>query len=175
MSAADKVGGEVLDGALLDGLVKQVFMLAQETSTAAAVLRAELELTEPLATALYRLDPDGPPPPMRSLAATLRCDPSTATFLVDRLEERGLVLRQAAPSDRRIKVIALTAAGRKTRSRLVDGIAARSPLTRLTATQQEQLFRLLKKAGLDPAQFVCRATLASDSTHPTASDEAHRR
>ena len=175
MSAGDRVGGEVLDGALLDGLVKQVFMLVQETSTAAALLLAELELTEPLATALHRLDPDSPPPPMRSLAATLRCDPSTATFLVDRLEERGLVLRQAAPSDRRIKVIALTAAGRKTRSRLVDGIVARSPLTRLTAAQQEQLFRLLKKAGFDPAQFMCRATLDIDSTHPGASDEARRR
>ena len=175
MTAADKVGDEVLDGALLDGLLKQVFMLAHETSTAAAVFLAELRLTEPLASVLYRLDPDGPPPPMRTLAATLRCDPSTATFLVDRLEQRGLVLRQAAPSDRRIKVITLTAAGRETRSRLIDGIAARSPLARLTATERKQLFRLLKKAGLDPAQFMCRATLDIDSTHPTASDEDRRR
>jgi DNA-binding MarR family transcriptional regulator len=165
MSATDNPGGEDQGGALLDGLVKQVYMLAQETSSATAVLLAELELTEPLATALYRLDPDGPPPPMRTLAASLRCDPSTATFLVDRLEERGLVLRQASPSDRRIKIIALTPAGRKTRSRLVDGIAARSPLTRLTVAQQEQLFRLLKKAGLDPAQFMCRA-LDIDATRP---------
>lgn len=175
MSAADKLGGEVLDSALLDGLVKQVYMLTQETSTAAAALLAELELTDPLATALWRLDPDGPPPPMRTLAATLRCDPSTATFLIDRLEERGLVLRQAAPSDRRIKVIALTGAGRKTRSRLVDGILARSPLTRLTVAQQEQLFRLLKKAGLDPAHFTCQATMDLDATHPTASGEDRRR
>lgn len=174
MSAADKGGGEGQGGALLDGLVKQVYMLAQETSTATALLLAELELTEPLAIALYRLDPDGPPPPMRTLAATLRCDPSTATFLVDRLEERGLVLRQAAPSDRRIKVIALTAAGKKTRSRLVDGFAARSPLARLTQAQQEQLFRLLKKAGVDPDHFMCRA-IDTDSTPPAASDEDRRR
>jgi DNA-binding MarR family transcriptional regulator len=174
MSAADRVGVEVVDGALLDGLIKQTYMLTQETSTATAALLAELDLTEPLATALWRLDPDGPPPPMRTLAAMLRCDPSTATFLVDRLEERGLVLRQAAPTDRRIKVIALTAAGKKTRTRLVDGIAARSPLARLTAAQQEQLSRLLKKAGLDPAHFMCCATMDVDSAASSASDGGRR-
>jgi DNA-binding MarR family transcriptional regulator len=158
MKAADKASGEARDGALLDGLVEQVFMLAHETSSAIAALLSELELTEPLATVLWRLDPDGPPPPMRALAATLSCDPSTATFLVDRLEERGLVLRQADAADRRIKVVALTDVGRDKRRRLVDGIAESSPLTRLTSAQQEQFSRLLKKAGLDPARFTCRTT-----------------
>jgi DNA-binding MarR family transcriptional regulator len=144
------------DRALLDDLVEQVVMLGQETRAAVAALLVELDLTEPLGTALWRLDPAGPPPPMRALAASLSCDPSTATFLVDRLEERGLVVREASPADRRIKVVALTRAGKDTRRRLVDGMAARSPLGRLTAPQQAQLYRLLKKAGLDPDDFTCQ-------------------
>ena len=42
---------------------------------------------------------------MRHLASLLKCDPSNVTFLVDRLEERGLVERQTDPADRRVKLV----------------------------------------------------------------------
>jgi DNA-binding MarR family transcriptional regulator len=41
-----------------------------------------------------------------------------ATWLVDRLEERGLVERRTPPNDRRVKTIVLTALGIKTREML---------------------------------------------------------
>jgi len=64
--------------------------------------------------ALSMLDPDEPKP-MKAMADALACDPSMATWLVDRLEERGLVERRTPPNDRRVKTIVLTALGIKTR------------------------------------------------------------
>jgi DNA-binding MarR family transcriptional regulator len=52
--------------------------------------------------------------PMGSLAHGMGCDASTMTWLVDRLEERGLVERKMLPSDRRVKTVVLTADGQKT-------------------------------------------------------------
>lgn len=55
---------------------------------------------------------------MRAMADGLSCDASVATWLVDRLEERGLVERRTPPSDRRVKTIVLTPLGIRTRERL---------------------------------------------------------
>jgi DNA-binding MarR family transcriptional regulator len=41
-----------------------------------------------------------------------------ATWLVDRLEERGLVERRTPPNDRRVKTIVLTPLGIRTQQRL---------------------------------------------------------
>ena len=42
------------------------------------------------------------------------------TWLVDRLEERGLVERRVLPGDRRVKAVALTASGAKTKAELLE-------------------------------------------------------
>jgi len=55
---------------------------------------------------------------MQTLATEWRCDASTATWLVDRLERRGLAARQASPDDRRLKLVKLTALGSRTKRRL---------------------------------------------------------
>jgi DNA-binding MarR family transcriptional regulator len=83
---------------------------------AAAV--AEVDLAPAQARALHELDLERPIS-MRELAERLKSDPSNVTGLVDRLEARGLVERRAHPSDRRIKGLALTAAGAKLRARLL--------------------------------------------------------
>lgn len=51
------------------------------------------------------------PLPMRALADHLVCDASNATGLITRLEARGLVERTASAHDRRVKLVAPTAAG----------------------------------------------------------------
>lgn len=56
--------------------------------------------------------------PMSALAAAWRCDASTVTWIVDRLERRGLAERMPTPGDRRVRGVSLTAAGRATRSRI---------------------------------------------------------
>jgi DNA-binding MarR family transcriptional regulator len=50
---------------------------------------------------------------MRSLAQVMRCDASYVTALVDALENLGYVERQASQTDRRVKLVALTAKGQR--------------------------------------------------------------
>jgi DNA-binding MarR family transcriptional regulator len=76
-----------------------------------------LGLTPGHMKALLMLDVDHPVP-MGSLAQLVSCDASTVTWLVDRLEERGLVERRGMPSDRRVKTVALTALGIETKETL---------------------------------------------------------
>ncbi len=59
---------------------------------------------------LLRLSPDQPSP-MRDLAEYFRCDPSYVTSLVDGLEAAGLAERRSHPTDRRVKMVALSHAG----------------------------------------------------------------
>jgi DNA-binding MarR family transcriptional regulator len=82
-----------------------------------AAVVAELDLAPMQAKALHELDAEKPIS-MRELANRLGADPSNVTGLVDRLEARGLAERRPDPHDRRIKGLALTAAGAKLRQRL---------------------------------------------------------
>lgn len=78
---------------------------------------AELDLTPNDSRALHTLDPrEGRT--MRSLAEEWACDASNATWIVDRLEARGLAERRARAGDRRVKLVVLTAAGVRTRDKL---------------------------------------------------------
>ena len=67
---------------------------------------------------LLQLD-EGDGRAMGSLAQAFRCDASTMTWLVDRLEERGLVERRMLAGDRRVKAVALTPHGVRAKARLV--------------------------------------------------------
>ncbi len=51
--------------------------------------------------------------PQRQIGVLLGLDPSAVVALVDDLEQRGLVRRQADPDDRRTRLVRLTAAGRR--------------------------------------------------------------
>ena len=57
---------------------------------------------------------------MSALAQRLVCDASNVTGIADRLEARGLVERQSAGKDRRVKVLALTASGIELRDRVYE-------------------------------------------------------
>ena len=101
---------------------------------------------------LSRLDEDEGVP-IGTLAEVLQCHSSNVTGLVDRLETRGLVVRQPDVTDRRVKLVVLTPEGRALRGKLLE-IARRPPeaLTdRLDAEQLQTLNDLLAKAcaGLD--------------------------
>jgi MarR family transcriptional regulator, organic hydroperoxide resistance regulator len=108
---------------------------------------SELELHPAQASVLLQLEE---PLPMRHLAAVLGCDNSNVTGLVDRLEMRGLVARQAAAGDRRVKHIVLTPAGRRLRQQLLDRVGRPTDgLDRLDALEQVQLRDLLRKLLAD--------------------------
>ena len=65
--------------------------------------------------------------PMGSLAHAWNCDASNATWVVDRLEERGLVERRMLPTDRRVKTVVLTELGVRTKAELFDALHAPPP------------------------------------------------
>ncbi len=131
---------------LVYALVDLVLGLADRTLALIADVLRELDLTQPLANALWQLDPKTPAPSMRELAARLRCDPSTVTFLADRLEAKNLAVREVDQKNRRVKTLHLTPAGRKARRTLVHAVTTRSPIARLTTEDQHRLHHLLTVA-----------------------------
>ncbi|HEU4736813.1 MAG TPA: MarR family transcriptional regulator [Solirubrobacterales bacterium] len=87
------------------------------------------------------------PRTMSEIATFLRCDNSNVTGIVDGLEARGLAERTASPGDRRVKLIALTASGRRLRGRLMR--EARKPptwLQDLSPADQRILRDVLRRA-----------------------------
>ena len=108
---------------------------------------AELDLTIALADVLWQLDPDLGPVSRRGLAERLHCDPSNVTFLVDRLERRRLVGRARVETDRRVRALALTAAGIEARNRLIATLAESAMFARLTRAEQRQLADLLGRCA----------------------------
>jgi MarR family transcriptional regulator, organic hydroperoxide resistance regulator len=80
-------------------------------------LCGEFDLTPMQGHALRTLDPEQPLA-MSTLAEGLACDASNVTGIVDKLESRGLIARQSAEGDRRIKMLCVTELGRKLRDQL---------------------------------------------------------
>jgi MarR family 2-MHQ and catechol resistance regulon transcriptional repressor len=72
------------------------------------------------------------------------------TYAVDRLVEKGLVERQACPTDRRARYAALTQKGQALIGGLFRAHAQRIEATMagLTAREQEEAITLLRKLGL---------------------------
>jgi len=72
------------------------------------------------------------------------------TAAVDRLEEKGLILRTSTPEDRRAKVLKLTPAGRRVVQRAYDRHAAdlESAMAVLSPSEKQELRAILKKLGL---------------------------
>jgi DNA-binding MarR family transcriptional regulator len=104
----------------------------------------EFELWPPQWFALQALDD---PTPMGKLAETLHCDSSNVTGITDRLEQRGLVERQNAEGDRRVKLLVLTPAGRRLRERIQSRLAVPpEALTRLSSADQRALRDLMRRA-----------------------------
>jgi len=104
----------------------------------------DLALSPAQCHVLHLIEP-GRPLPMRKLADTLACDASNVTGLVDRLEQRGLVVRRPSEGDRRVKELQLTRAGAQLRAALLRRMSAQShPLSRLSARQQRELVRMLE-------------------------------
>ena len=82
---------------------------------------------------------------MRKLAAEWKCDASNVTWLVDRLEEHGLVERRTSPLDRRVKTVVLTSAGLTTK----DAVLARmyEPPEAMLTLPQDDLQALARALG----------------------------
>jgi DNA-binding MarR family transcriptional regulator len=109
----------------------------------------KLGLTPPGLGAVRLLDQ---PRTMSEIATFLHCDPSNVTGIVDGLEEKGLAERRPSARDRRVKLIELTAEGRRLRTRLTREIE-RPPdwLEELSGADQRALRDLLRRAAAGAA------------------------
>jgi DNA-binding MarR family transcriptional regulator len=107
-------------------------------------LCAEFDLTPVQGQALRILEPERPVA-MSALAADLICDASNVTGIVDKLESRGLIARQGAEHDRRIKMLVVTEAGRELRQKLSARAQVPPPsVAALPADVRRRLAQVLK-------------------------------
>ena len=83
---------------------------------------------------------------LRTLAEVMGTDAPAATVIVNDLEERGLVVREAHPEDRRAKVVSLTAEGRKVmRAARAVTDEAPAPFSSLSDVEVEQLRKIVER------------------------------
>jgi DNA-binding MarR family transcriptional regulator len=121
-----------------------LWSLMDELRRGMAVVIGAFGLTPPHALVLKALDT---PKPMKTIAAELVFDPSYLTNLADNLEERGYLERVADPTDRRVKMLALTEAGFAARASFFGSVVGTAVgLDRLSIAEREQLRKLLAKA-----------------------------
>jgi MarR family 2-MHQ and catechol resistance regulon transcriptional repressor len=81
------------------------------------------------------------------------------TYVVDKLEQKGLVERQECPGDRRARFAALTKQGEALMRRIfpLHAAAIEGAMAGLSAREQEELAELLKKLGLAAAASAASA------------------
>ncbi len=123
-------------------VARRLHQITEESRQSFDATASELGLTAPQARVVLRLFK---PTPMRDIANHLACDASNVTGIVSRLKDRGLITAAPGP-DRRVKLLELTARGRRVRSDLEENVAATAPaMTRLNTTERKELLRLLDK------------------------------
>ena len=97
----------------------------------------------------------------RRLAGAIGFDTSTIAGVIDRLEARGLMLRSASPDDRRVRLLALTDAGRALLDELVpDMLRAQdlilAPLNKAERAEFMRLLRTLVSANNEMSRAPSR-------------------
>ena len=107
---------------------------------------AEFDLTPQQAWALKQLSTDRPRA-MSDLAEALMCDASSVTWIVDRLEGRGLVERRSLEHDRRVKALIVTKEGATLQRRLFARMMQPPPaIANLSREDQRALRDILRRA-----------------------------
>jgi DNA-binding MarR family transcriptional regulator len=83
----------------------------------------------------------------RTLAGSIGLDTSTIAGVIDRLEARGLMQRNASPEDRRVRLLKLTTEGRKLLQAIEPDMlkAQQRILNPLPAAERDAFMRTLRK------------------------------
>ena len=87
----------------------------------------------------------------KRLSDAVNVSPPNLAILLDRLQERGLLLRQRSPLDRRSQTLALTAAGLSmcTKAERTAGELELDATAALTDAERAQLIELLQKIYME--------------------------
>ena len=106
----------------------------------------DLNIT-PVQYAILQTVRDLPGCDQRTLAGRIALDTSTTAGVVDRLEARGLLLRRVSPTDRRVRLLALTPAGELLLAQTLPGMERTQEriLEPLSPEQRRQFMELLQQ------------------------------
>ncbi|MET8976416.1 MarR family transcriptional regulator [Streptomyces sp. NPDC004539] len=85
------------------------------------------------------------PASMREIAEALACDASNITGIVDRLEAGGHVRREVSPTDRRVKNVVATDAGRAVLRTIRGTMQAHGAVDTLDPDERTLLYGLLER------------------------------
>ena len=106
---------------------------------------------------------------MGALAAEWTCDASNATWIVDRLEKRGLAERRPAPGDRRVKMVVLTPLGQKTRDAIMAAFhEPPEAMLALSRTDIETLHAIVGRLTVIARQLEANAGAADPASEQPA-------
>jgi DNA-binding MarR family transcriptional regulator len=94
----------------------------------------------------------GAPLTTKELSDRLVCEPSNATFVADKLEKAGYLVRQPHPTDRRMRYLTLTPKGIKLRRDLLERVHRNDPLPGLSDTDLADLEARLDHAIIASAK-----------------------
>jgi DNA-binding MarR family transcriptional regulator len=115
---------------------------------AVAIFLQETEATgvTPVQYAALQTVSNAPGTDQRTLARSIGFDTSTIAGVVDRLEARGLLLRSAAPDDRRVRLLSLTPEGQALLNEVTPGMqrAQLRMLAPLPKDQRIEFMRMLR-------------------------------
>jgi len=133
---------------VLDDQAGFLMRVAMQRHTAIFTARMIEGLTQTQFAALAKLYEVGPCS-QNHLGRLIYLDAATIKGVVDRLSARGFVTALADPKDRRRRAVALSERGRQVTEAAMSVAAeiTAATLTPLTAEEQRQLTRLLKKLG----------------------------
>ena len=100
-----------------------------------------------------------------TLAGLIAYDRTTITGVVDRLVQKGLVVRQESSRDRRARELKITDTGRRTLRSITPAVEAaqRTMVRGLTEKEAKELVRLLQKA-IAAGNDLSRAPLRDAAT-----------
>ena len=140
MAGLESIDEPPTDRAAFDALVETSFAIQELLGHAAD--RHGLSLTQLRLLGILR-DRE---PNMLDLARHLHLEKSSASGLIDRAEQRGLVIRKPGAQDRRTIRVAITPDGRRLIGRIERALAqpASDLLASLTPRQRRQLSELLR-------------------------------
>jgi DNA-binding MarR family transcriptional regulator len=119
----------------------------QQQAVALFMQETEGHNLTPVQFAALRMVADRPGLDQRSLAREISFDTSTTAGVVDRLEARGLMQRNASPSDRRVRLLTLTPVGAALLATVMPAMerAQQRILEPLAPAERQQFMALLHK------------------------------
>ena len=130
----------------LDTLPGHYIRRLQQIAVAVFLQETEPQGITPVQFAALQSVANQPGLDQRTLAATIGFDTSTIASVIDRLEARGLLVRNIAPEDKRVRLLTLTRDGDKLLAAVGPGVlrAQERMLAPLPKSERAQFMRMLR-------------------------------